>query len=570
MLVRIRAPEGQARITAEATDTLASLLAKIATALKYDPAKSFGLALDPKGDQRLPATPGAALGALGIKHGDLLFVHHAPGAPQSQPQPKSDKPLPAAFVKQDAVDDFLEKQPGTIKRGRDARFCKHGSSGMCEYCLPLQPYDAKYLEENKIKHMSFHAYLRQRMELSKTPPVTSPHFIPPLDTPDFKNFRMVDHIEFESPALIDNFLQFWRSTGVQRAGILYGRYEPYAEVPLGVKAVVSAIYEPLQDGGHDTIQLAMPDPSEETVDGVAASLGLVRVGVVYTDLTDDGTGKGTVVCKRHADSYFLSSAECIFASHFQAKYPMATKYSPTRTFGSRFVTCVISGNEEGGIDIFSYQFSNMCVAMAQDNIIEASTDPALMRVCESTDKQYVPEVFYKYKNEYNLMVQNAAKPTFPVEYLLVTVTHGFPSTPSPTFKSVGEFPTENRIGMGKARDMSALKQQLSGSRVLDALSDFHALLYVKEAGILDQSDFDLLTQAIRTQSEELVVQLAHRSSWQTLQMILQEISAAAAGAGGAGSSSGGPSAAPKACQYCTFVNPAGTDTCEMCGLPLDQ
>jgi nuclear protein localization family protein 4 len=52
--------------------------------------------------------------------------------------------------------------------------------------MPLQPYDAKYLEENKIKHMSYHAYLRQVCNANKTAPVTSPAFIPPLDEPDLK------------------------------------------------------------------------------------------------------------------------------------------------------------------------------------------------------------------------------------------------------------------------------------------------------------------------------------------------------------------------------------------------
>ena len=62
------------------------------------------------------------------------------------------------------------------------------------------------------------------------------------------------------------------------------------------------------------------------------------------------------------------------------------------------------------------------MAMVRDNIIEASVDPTLVRVRESTPEQYIPEVFYKYKNEYGIMVQEAAKPTFPVEYLLVTVS----------------------------------------------------------------------------------------------------------------------------------------------------
>eukprot|EP00842_Homolaphlyctis_polyrhiza_P004503 jgi/Hompol1/5053/HPOL_001877-RA len=591
----------------------------IVQSLKLDPSKRFYLALDPKGDHQLVVDPHDSLAAVGIKHGDMLFVFPHPsltgaaagGASQTGSSAATSSSAvssstPIYLVKQDPVDDYLEKQVGTIKRGRDPNFCRHGSSGMCEYCLPLQPYDAKYLEQNKIKHMSFHAYLRQLMEQSKTLPPSNPQFIPPLDNFDFKvkdpcpskthapfpegictkcqpsaitlqsqSFRTVDHVEFESPAIIDSFLQFWRSTGSQRAGIMYGRYEPYSEVPLGVKAVVSAIYEPMQENRHDTIQLAVPDEGIASADAVAASLGLVRVGMIYTDLTDDGSGKSTVICKRHADSYFLSSAECIFASFNQAEHPMITKYSESRTFGSRFVTCVISGNTEGGIDIFSYQVSNMCVAMARDGIIEASTDPKLMRVCESTELQYVPEVFYKYKNEYNIMVKNAAKPTFPVEYLLVTITHGFPSEPNPTFTNVRPFPIENRLGLERARDMSALKEVLALPNLMQALSDFHVLLLIKDVNILDAADFELLAQAIKLKSDQLAAELMERVSWNTLVMIAQQTASAPSRLANeqAGSSSGSSApaarAAPRACKYCTFVNAADAESCEMCGLPTD-
>ena len=83
---------------------------------------------------------------------------------------------------------------------------------------------------------------------------------------------------------------------------------------------------------------------------------------------------------------------------------------------------MLIGNEDGGIDIQSYQVSNSAQSMARDGIIQASVEPALMRVANSTQQKYIPDVFYKYKNEYNLMVQKAAKPTFPVEYLLITVS----------------------------------------------------------------------------------------------------------------------------------------------------
>ena len=52
---------------------------------------------------------------------------------------------------------------------------------------------------------------------------------------------------FEDSVIVDKFLEGWRqSGGAQRVVFLIGRYEQYEEVPLGIKAVVAAIYEPPQ------------------------------------------------------------------------------------------------------------------------------------------------------------------------------------------------------------------------------------------------------------------------------------------------------------------------------------
>jgi hypothetical protein len=82
----------------------------------------------------------------------------------------------------------------------------------------------------------------------------------------------------------------------------------------------------------------------------------------------------------------------------------------------------IPGNADGGIDVSSFQVTNMAQQLVKTGIIEACLDPTVVRVKESSGpRDYVPEVSYKSLNEYGVAVQKQAKPTFPVDYLIVSV-----------------------------------------------------------------------------------------------------------------------------------------------------
>lgn len=496
-------------------------------------------------------------------------------APAAEPKP--------SCVTEDEVDKLLRKLDGRIPRRKDPHYCHHGDSGMCSHCMPLEPFDAGYQAEKGIKHLSLHAHLRKLAQASRSKPagalLEEPNFsLPSTCTgqhPPYPEgictkcqpsaiilntqpFRMVDHVELDSPRLIEDFLAGWRASGYQRFGWLLGRYDVYEGVPLGIKAVVQAIYEPPQDGSVDGFQLLEDNCAEQAL-ALSGHLGMAPVGIIYTDLTDDGTRTGKVLHKRSAETFFVSSAEALFMARNQLDHPSPCKDSASGHFSSKFVTVIVTGNENREIDFTAFQVSATAEAMLAADIIEATTDPNLVMVKPSIPKKhYVPEVMYKLNDEYGNMVQRKADPFFPVEFLLLTLSHGFPIQPDPFLRSPHPFPAAS-----EKPTMASLKSYIEKANELPlsiALSNFNLLLFISSQQILDEPELQRLCTALTRRDEAELHNLTLNSpSWATLMAVASESSA---------QKPAGASSRDWTCPHCTFINVDRTvDTCEICGLP---
>lgn len=392
---------------------------------------------------------------------------------------------------------------------------------------------------------------------------------------------MVDHVEIASPKIVDEFLAGWRSSGFQRFGWLIGKYEAYTDqVPLGIKAVVEYIYEPPQDGSIDGFQL-LETEFENGIDPrhfiIFKDLNLEIVGMIYTDLIDDGSGTGKVVERRSKETFFVSSPEILFIAHQQALHPLKLPIDPSKHFSSRFVTVVISGETEGGIGLKAYQVSESAVAMEEAHLIAATMNPSQMLVRSVEDQNdsaenplYVPQVFYKFKNEYGFEVQKAADPLFPVEYLLVNLSEGIPLHPKPILKAPLSFPCpllhpSNSNLVDYFKDiLNFSPKELAAS---DFLSNMNLLLFLSQNGLIaNESERSFLCQSISSPDpNSLAIFIEQSETWKRIMSAVSE--AVAHNLNNAGTSGSGST---WNCLHCTFVNETkgiGEQTCEMCGLP---
>ncbi|CAH3036912.1 unnamed protein product [Porites lobata] len=611
IIVRVQSREGTKRIKCSTTESISSFLSKISKELSL-PKGGWTLYKERNKTGEIKNSSRRTLSSFGVKHGDMLFLSQEISATVNDAAEASSFPLStsttaapiaSSSVKEDEIDIFLSKQDGLIHRGRDPQLCHHNPNSKCIHCVPLEPYDEEYLKNHQppIKHMSFHAFLKKlgqgtergkftvledtscRIKPGCTEHPPWPGGIctkcqPSAITLKRQTYRHVDNILFENPFIVEPFLNYWRKTGNQRLGFLYGRYEHHKDVPLGIRASVAAIYEPPQEGTPDSIKL-LSDPNEEVIDKLAADLGLQRVGWIFTDLVADDVRKGTVKHLRDINTFFLTAEECILAGHLQNLYPSPCILSSSGKFGSKFTTVVVSGNMDNQVGFDGFQVSNQCMALVRDECLVPTIDePGLGYIRESSSDQYVPDVFYKTADSYGNEVTLLARP-MPIEYVLVQVPAAFPVESQFTFtnQSEGEpFPLENRSSMGELQDFNALVRylnQFSPDQFLTAMSNFHLLVFLATCDMLPlKGHLEELCEAVKNKDSVAARRWSKGEQWSTVIQLMQAANAPSPEPHGSHDvdmmdASQSPSGASWTCQHCTFINQHGHENCDMCGLP---
>ncbi|KAL5273586.1 NPLOC4 family protein [Megaselia abdita] len=429
ILVRVQSPEGLKRIELSKNTNIKDLYELVRETLKLED-YGFSLFKERNFTSEIISSRSQTIASQNIKHGDMIFFKQVAGISErrasavaidkisSAAASQSFQPVLKNEVKEDPVDLLLAKEDGRIKRERDSKLCHHNLNGCCIHCSAIEPYDEGYLKEKNIKHLSFHSYLRKQ-----TSGMTGGKFVafedlnckiksgcrehlpwpkgicskcqPSAITLNRQTYRHVDNVMFENTAIVERFLEYWRNTGHQRMGYLYGQYEVLSDVPLGIRARVAAIYEPPQESSRDSIKL-LDDDNANDVEEVAKALGLCRVGWIFTDLISENASAGTVKHIRGIETHFLTAQECILAGNLQNSHPNPCRYASNSVFGSKFITVCVTGDKLKQVHMEGYAVSAQCMALVRDDCLIPTKDaPELGYIRESSDKQYVPDVYYK-------------------------------------------------------------------------------------------------------------------------------------------------------------------------------
>eukprot|EP01127_Copromyxa_protea_P020225 TRINITY_DN6722_c0_g1_i1.p1 TRINITY_DN6722_c0_g1~~TRINITY_DN6722_c0_g1_i1.p1 ORF type:complete len:599 (-),score=148.46 TRINITY_DN6722_c0_g1_i1:22-1818(-) len=500
MIVRVQTASGTKRYTVKATDTLKSLKVQVQKDTAID-AENMPLLeqLLPSMNTRPVTGDEAALESLGLKHGALLILDVSNSAQMSATtttkEPETKKAVSInergeikedkvkTVVEEDSIDVALHKVDGWIS-------LKDAQEGLCVRETKLDDFIAPWnIEKHEpwksmnLGHIPFHSWSRQNKELYWTPMRLPANQKNKSSTKDLTRvvqiksqpYRHIDSIIFEHFEVANNFIQAWVRTGVQQYGVLYGKYVEEEKIPLGIKAVVSAIYTPSNWN---------PFPTEEVakVDEFAAKFGLVQVGWIWSQL-------GASHSKNRDKDQPLRVNELYHMARYQENHPNPWKASNTGKWGSKFVSVIALDNEEGQPHLRGFQLSNQGAQLINENVIKVSQKkPNKFIVARSNERWIYPSIEYfqttgeESQRRTSLKVAERYLEDDVLPYFIVTCPATTPVTPDPLFTSFS-FPatyTKSAEHGTEADVVSQLKAASSSADFFASLNDFHFLLWVSK------------------------------------------------------------------------------------------
>ena len=431
MIIRIQSSEGTKRIECSPNESVASFLKKVSSLHNLTHSK-WKLCMQRNKSGEIRKTE-KRLSSLKLKHGDIVYLFADNGLADGAYESSNSNSSFENSVLEDDIDVSMWKIDGRIRKNV-------GSKGMFKIeDLSVEPWDEIYLREKEIKFMSFHAFMRKQIagvdkgkylklenfkaacRLTLDDMKRSMMDFPSAVTLNRQKFRHVDNIMFENREIVDRFLNYWRVTGHQRVGYLYGKYVQHPDVPLGIRAEVCAIFEPFQDSTVNSLRF-QSNEAEKVAERIAQKLGLCKVGWILTDLIAEEQNKGTAKNTRNSETYFLSAEECITAATFQNQNPNPCRLASNGYYGSKFTTVIVSGDKDLQISFEGYQVSNQGMSLVADDCLVPTIDaPELGYIRESSPDLFVSDVYYKEKDEYGNEITKPARP-LPLEYLLVDVS----------------------------------------------------------------------------------------------------------------------------------------------------
>lgn len=185
------------------------------------------------------------------------------------------------------------------------------------------------------------------------------------------------------------------------------------------------------------------------------------------------------------------------------------------------------------------------------DLIRPTTDPQQMLVCQDPTR-YIPEVFYVHNNEFGTQVKEAAKPTFPVEYLLVSLTHGYPIAEKADGCVFAQSAFPSPIPGHEDICQRAFAQLQSAAGSVEA--SFNLAVYAQMRKPSSRDLFDTSAKPIRL----LLAPFSLSTSAMQVDSNDDEQSDEAdfVNVGDKWQ-----------CPHCTFVQASTSDSCEMCSLP---